>query len=823
MIRNYFKVAWRNIIRNKVNSFINIVGLAIGMACVILILFYVQDESKYDQFFKQADRIYQVNLENTENGRVDVTGNTGPAVGPAMVSEFPEIESYVRIYRPGDKMVSYEQDNKADNYFTEKRIMAVDSNFLDVFDYKILEGDPSTCLETPNAVVITQQTARKYFGESPAMGKTLLVGIEKQPFQVTGVLSDVPSQSSFQFDLLLPTAAFPDIKRRSWNWWWLQMATYVKLRENAATDKEGIARIESKFPEMVKKHAFVNGMITYEEFTKKGNKLNYHLLPLTSVHLYAAGMGTSARLTTLGDIKYVRIFTVIALIIITLACVNFMNLSTAQSAKRAKEVGIRKVLGSVKRQLVKQFLAEAMLYSFLSTLVALVLVIVFLDPFNAIAGKSLSINSFFTNYCWLYVLGLSIVTGLLAGSYPAFYLTSFNPVAVLKGMKLFKFSLGSLFIRNGLVVFQFTISTALIIATIVVFKQLEYTRSKDLGFNRENVVIISSTDRLGERHESFREEISRLPFIARAGGSSGIPITENFADYYNPVPTGTNEQVMKEIELPSFMIDYDFIPTLKIQMLKGRNFSRDFSDSASVILNETAARQIGWKDPIGRTLEYPGNSQSFTVIGVAKDFNIGSLHTAVRPFALFHSSSLTYGLGHSFIAARMKPGNLSKQLGQIESKWKTFAPNTPFDYSFLDSELDALYRSEKRMGTVFSIFTILSLFVACLGLFGLAAYTAEKRRKEIGVRKVLGASVHGLVGLLSKDFVKLVILSTVIAFPIAWWSMNKWLEDFAYRIHLEWWVFVLASLVALVIALLTVSFEAVKAAISNPVKSLRTE
>ena len=370
-------------------------------------------------------------------------------------------------------------------------------------------------------------------------------------------------------------------------------------------------------------------------------------------------------------------------------------------------------------------------------------------------GNHLILNLLLTGNIWLFIAGLVVITGLLAGSYPAFYLTSFKPVAVLKGMKLFKSGLGNLFIRNGLVVFQFTISTALIVCTIIVYHQLKYTQNRNLGFNKENVVIISSSERLGSREESFRQEITKLPGIMNATISTGIPADFNFGDNYTPEPADSTEHLDKDIGLSSFMVDYDFVPTLQIEMLKGRNFSKDFSDSASVILNETAVKQIGWKDPIGRTLEYPGNSQSFKVIGVAKDFNIGSLQAMIPPFALFHTSSKTYGVGHSYIMARMKPGNTISNLNELESKWKSFAADAPFDYSFLDSELNALYRSEKRMGSVFIIFTVLSIFVACLGLFGLAAYTTERRIKEIGVRKVLGASVNGLVALLSKDFVKL--------------------------------------------------------------------
>ena len=823
MIRNYFLTAWRNIKRNRVNSIINIVGLAIGMACVILIMFYVQDEFKYDRFLKNADRIFQVNMIGSENGTDFPTGNTGAAIGPTMISEYPEIESYARIYRPGDRMVRYELGNQKENFFTETRVLAVDSTFIVLFGFPMKEGDPKTCLDKPNSLVITEETATKYFGTKTAMGKTLLFEMDRVPFTVTGVLKSIPSQSTFQFDILQPAAAYPVIKQRSWNWQWLQMSTYVKLRDNVPTDKTNIQKIESKFPEMVKKHAFRRQSITYDEFIKKGGKMEYHLMPFTSIHLYAAGMGTTSRLTTLGDIKYIRIFSIIAIIIIVLACVNFMNLTTAQSAKRAKEVGIRKVLGSEKKQLIKQFLAEAILYSLLSAIGALFLVALFLEPFNALAGKSFDLSLLFSGNILLYVLGLILLTGLIAGSYPAFYLSASKPVAVLKGLKLFKSGTGNLSIRNALVVFQFTISTVLIISTIIVFRQLKYTQEKDLGLTKEAVIVVANTNRLGNSEEAFRQELTKLPGVIDASISSSIPTRLNFGDSYIPMPAKGEELLMNEIGLSSFVIDESFIPTLKISITKGRNFSTAFNDSASVILNETAVKRIGWKDPVGKILDYPGNGQTFTVIGVAKDFNNESLRTAVEPFAFFYKTSNTYNLGKTYVSVRVEPGNVTEKLSQIESKWKSFTPNTPFDFNFLDAAFEALYRSEQRMGKIVGVFTIISIFVACLGLFGLAAFTAELRTKEIGVRKVLGASVQGLVTLLSKDFVKLVLLSAIIAFPIAWWAMNEWLKDFVYRIEIGWWEFVVAGIIALSIALFTVSFQAIKAALANPVKSLRTE
>jgi putative ABC transport system permease protein len=824
MFKNYFKTSWRNMLRNKTNSIINISGLAIAIACVITIVMYVQDELSYDKFFANADHIFQVNGSGTDNGVEYTTGNTAPKVGPTLQNMYPEIESYVRIYRPGDVLVRYEDNNRAPDFYTEKQVLAVDSNFLQVFNYNFLQGNPATCLQKPNSVVITEATAKKYFGSSNPIGKILLFDVDKKPFIVTAVLKNIPSNSSFQFDMLAPIAAYGEVKKRSWNWFWLQVNTYVKLKDNVGVDEASVAKLESKFPLMVKEHIFNNDYgQSYDEFVKKGGRISFSLMPFTTIHLHAAPMQVPARLTTLSDIKYIYIFSAIALFIIILACVNFMNLSTAQSATRAKEVGIRKVMGSVRTQLIKQFLTEAMLYSFLSTIIALVLVALLLTPFNDVSEKSLVFSSIFTTNTWLFVLGLCLITGMLAGLYPAIYLTKFNPVEVLKGTKLFKNNISNLLIRDGLVVFQFTISIALIVCTIIVFQQLKYTQDKDLGLNKENVVVIANTKRLGNVEETFRQQVTKLSGVIDASASTGIPTNGNFEDTYDPEETETNKPLIKEMDISSFMVDEDFIPTLKMQMLQGRNFSKTFNDSASVILNETAVKQIGWKDPVGKYLAYPGNDQRFKVIGVVKDFNFSSLRDLVQPFALFNATSKTYYTKSSFISVLLQPGNIDKYMSDIEDKWKSFAPDIPFDYSFMDEEFDALYRSEHRMGAVFGVFTCLSIFVACLGLFGLSIFTAERRRKEISVRKVLGASVQGIVQMLSKDFIKLVAIAFVFAAPFAWWAMNEWLQSFAYRINISWWVFALTGLGAMFIALTTVSFRAIKAAIANPVKSLRTE
>lgn len=824
MFSNYFKIAWRNIQRNKINSFINIAGLAIGMTCVILIVMYVQDELSYDKFIKKADRIYEVNVNGNLGGQEFLAGTTPPPTGAALVNAFPEIETYTRIFMPGSEVVRYNAGN-SEKYFTENDIYAVDSNFLQVFNYRLKEGDVASCLQKINSVVITEDQAKKYFGNENAVGKTLLFDDVRTPFTVTGVLYNLPSQSSLKFNMLASVSSYGVVKHFSWSWIWLQMMTFVKLKDAVPNDAASIQKLESKFPAMVKVQAasaFERIGQPFDEFEKKGGKWDLHLQPLTSIHLHSAGV--SSRLTTLSDIKYVYIFSAIALFITILACVNFMNLSTAQATKRAKEVGIRKVAGSVKSQLIKQFLTEAMLYSFISDAIAVVLVALLLPLFNQVSGKSLLFNLFFLKDIWILVLCLCIITGLLAGSYPAFYLTSFNPVNVLKGSGTFKGSSKNIFIRNGLVIFQFAVSTILIICTIVVFQQLKYTQNKDLGLNKDNTIIISNANRLGNSEETFRQQLSALPNVISASISTSIPAQNVFTDRYIPQPDGVDKQLAKDVMLSSFMVDEYFVPTLKMKVLKGRNFSKDFSDSASVIVTEETVKEVGWKNPVGKFINYPGGDDTkFQVIGVVKDFNVSSLRDAVTPFALFHSSSKTYDIGTSYIIARVKPGNLQSTINSFEKKWKSFTADTPFDYSFLDKQFEALYGSEMRMGAVFGIFTFLSIFVACLGLFGLSIFTAERRKKEIGVRKVLGASVQTIVGLLSKGFLKLVVIAAIIAFPVAWWAMHKWLESFAYRINISWWIFLVAGFVALLIALLTVSFQAIRAAVANPVKSLRTE
>lgn len=826
MIKNYLRIAWRNIFRNKITSTINVSGLSIGIACVILIALFVQDERKFDRFFSNANRIYQVNLDGIMGGQANYVSNTPPAIGPALKQSFPEITACTRFFVMGREVISIETGSQEQKHFTENNFLAVDSNFLEVFDYPFIEGNAGTCFKKPHSIVLTEKTAIKYFGNTKVIGKNLVLDEYKEPFEITAILKDIPEQSTIRFDLLIPTSACPPVKRFSWSWVWLQMNTYVLLDKKVANNKEAIKQLEAKFPAMVKVQAasaFKRIGQPIDEFLKKGGKWDFHLQPLLDVHLYSGGI-SSPFLTTLGDIKYVYIFSVIAIVIMILACVNFMNLSTAQSSQRAKEVGIRKVLGSERKQLIRQFLTEALLYSFISTLIALALAALMMPLFNSVAGKALTFSSLFTSGTWVMILLIMIITGLLAGSYPAFYLTAFNPVTVLKAGKLTN-SISNLFIRNGLVVFQFIVSVALIICTTIVFQQLRYTQKMDMGLDKDNIIIFPNTEKLASGSEEIlRQQMLQLSGVSFASIASSVPTKNIFGDIYIPEVNESKENLVKDIALNSFVVDESFVPALNIQIIKGRNFSKEFNDSTSVIVNETTVNQIGWKEPLGKFITYPGNNnQRFQVIAVVKDFNVESIHSPVAPFALFHSSSKTYRVNTSFILAKVNGNHIANAIDQMELKWKNLAPGIPFEYSFLDKNFEALYRSDQKLGTVFGIFTCLSILVACLGLLGLSIYTAERRFKEIGIRKVLGATISGIVTMLSKEFLRLVIIGAVIAFPLAWWAMNKWLQDFAFRIDMEWWMFTGAGILALLIALITVSFQAIKSAISNPVKSLRTE
>lgn len=822
MFRNYIKIAARNIFRHKASSLINIVGLAIGLTSVILIALFINDELQYDKFFEDANHIYRVNVEGKMGENEFYAGYTPPPAGATLVDNFPEIERYTRIFKPGVNVLQSSEDKR--QQFNEDNIFAVDGNFLEVLNYPLAKGDPRTCLTEANSIVITPQIAQKYFGEADPMGHILLYGQDKSPMKVTGVLQDLDNlPASVKFDILMPVENFEVVKYFNWSWVWLNMVTYVKVSEKAAGNPQLVRLLESQFPEMLRMQAadaFKRIGQPYEEFLEKGNKWDFHLQPLADIHLHSGDIVSS--ISEQSNIKNLYIFGIIALFIIVLACVNFMNLATAQSARRTKEIGIRKVLGSARSQLIRQFLTEAALFTFIATVLAVLLTVLFLPVFNELSGKTISFQALLVPEIYLLIIGLSLITAILAGIYPAFYLTSFAPVNILKGGSNRNFK--SRFIRNELVVFQFIIAIALIISTIVVYTQLNYANSRDLGYDRENLLILSNTDKLNAGEEAFRQEIAGLPQIKSTTISSNIFTKSAFGDFYVPETNEVGKNNAQDLALSSYLVDDHFIETLDLKLKKGRGFESRFNDSLSVVINETAARQIGWENPLGQRIKYPGGQQeSYTVVGVLKDFNVQSLHTPIEPFALFSKSSQSYTSSTSYITVKLNLGNPQQTIKAIEAKWQEFTADVPFEYSFLDEDLAAAYVSDQRLAKLFGIFTSLAIFVACLGLFGLVAFTAQQRTKEIGIRKVVGAGVTDIVRLLSIDFIKLVCIAIIIASPLAWYGMSRWLQDFAYRIDITWWMFALAGSFALVIALVTVSCQAIKAAVANPVKSLRTE
>lgn len=824
MFKNYFKIAFRNALRYKSNSIINITGLAIGLTCVILIALFVSDELSYDRFFKDANQVYRVNINGKMGDGEFFAANTPPPTGKTLVDNFPEIESYTRIYIPGADVIEYKSGNDKKS-FNESNVYAVDSNFLEVLSYPMQKGDPKTCLTETNSVVVTNSLAKKYFGNVDPIGKILFYGKERKPLTVTGVLHDMTDLSaSVKFDLLVPVKNFENVTRFNWSWVWLQMATYVKLSEKAATNPEIVSHLESQFPAMVKVHAanaFNRIGQPYDEFLKNGNKWDFHLQPLADIHLHSGDI--ESVISEQNDIKNLYIFGIIAFFIIVLACVNFVNLATAQASKRSKEIGIRKVLGSYRIQLIKQFLAEAVFYTLISTILAVLLVWLLLPLFNQISGKNLPFQSIFKDGVWLFILCLSILTALLAGIYPALYLTSIKPVNILKGSSgVSKNNNG--FIRNGLVVFQFTIAIIMIIATSIVYLQLRYTQNRDLGYDKENLVVLQNTEKLEGSEETFRQELESLSEVKSAAISSGMLTKGNFGDFYVPETINTDETIAKDISLQSYLVDEYFISTLDLKLKDGRGFNKQFNDSLSVVINEAAAKQIGWKNPIGSMIRYPGGRmESYKVVGVLKDFNLESLHSHIEPFALFSNKSKSYDTGISYITIKLKAKNTKDILEVIQKKWENYQPNVPFKYSFLDDDLNAAYISDQRQASLFGIFSFLTIFIACMGLLGLIAFTAQQKTKEIGIRKVLGASIGEIIRLLAIEFVKVILIALLIASPVAWYFMSKWLQDFVYKIEIPLWVFALSGVLALGIAMLTMGFQALKAAKSNPVNSLRSE
>jgi len=803
MIKNYLKIALRNIVKHKGFSFINIVGLAIGVACSILILLFVTHELSYDKFHEKADRIYRIAVRaSVGDTKINQTYSSSMTF-KKLLEDFPEIEKGVKFLNAGRVTVTLDE-----RVFYESRFFAVDSTFYDIFTIPLRQGNPKTVLTDPNTMVVSINTAMKYFGDDDAIGKVLRVdfpyNVPGIDFEIKGVSENVPDNSHFHYDFLVSSASFPTLINNP-GWSANNFISYVVLKKG--TSKEGF---EEKLKEFTRKYM---GGERYDEWVAKGNFWEYFLQPITKIHLNS---DLNGEFEANGNETYVYIFSVISIIILLIACINFMNLSTAKSSLRAKEVGLRKVVGSSRIKLMRQFLSESVLLSFISLALGIGIVEILLPGYRSLIGRQLDIH-YFDNFIVIpSLLALGLIVGIVSGSYPSFFLSSFKPITVLRGNT--GTSRGSSWLRNILVVFQFTISIFLIIGTLVVYQQLKFFQNKKLGFEKEQVLVVRNPGALGNNRTPFKETLRKHSSIINVSGSNTLP-----GRSFSNIGFGA-EGVDQSFTLNLCVCDYDFLKTLKMELMQGRFFSKDFgTDSHAAVLNEKAVELLAWDDPIGKKINnWSRNRGDFTVIGVIKDYHYESLHQEIRPMALFLSGGY-YKNVESYISVHLNTENISETVKYIEDTWKNLAHYMPFEYSFLDEDYDNLYVNEKQTRKLFTIFSFLAIFIACLGLFGLASFSADQKTKEIGIRKILGASVPGIVQILNKSFVKWVLIANLIAWPAAFYVMNRWLQNFAYRIELSWWMFILAAVTALLIALITVSFQTVKAALKNPVDSLRYE
>ncbi len=807
MFKNYLKIAFRNLWKNKGYSAINIFGLAVGLATCLLILIFVADELSYDQFNKKANRIYRVDGDLQFGGTHFILAVAPDPLGATMKKDFPQVEQYVRFRDNGGFRVKKGNENVQEN-----KVIYTDSTLFDVFTLPVVAGDPKTALIDPNSIVITQKVAEKYFNTTDVVGKTLTIN-DTTNYKITAVIKSIPTQSHFNFDFFVPLSSSEESRKN--NWLSNNFNTYVVLREGvhaAAIEKQFAAFINKYVGEQAKQ---LLGM-SMSEFEKAGNFDRLSLMPLTKIHLHSDKV---AELGINENIQYVYIFSAIALVILLIACVNFMNLSTARSSNRAKEVGVRKVLGSRKKEIITQFLSESVLISFISLILALAIAKLLLPYFNQVSGKQIELGLFSKPWLLPSLILLMLIVGLLAGSYPSFYLSSFQPVTVLKGSLASGFKGSKL--RSSLVVFQFAISIILMVGTVVIYSQLNFIQNKKIGYNRDHVLVVKHTYPLGDHAKTFRNELLNVKGVENVTVTGWLPTGDYRSE--SPLYPDVSLDQKSAVSMQTWYVDENYIPTLNIQLAQGRNFSAQMpADSSSVIINEAAAKLLGFSNPLNKKLYSLTSlknktSKAYEVIGVIKDFNFNSLRQVVTPMVLF------LGTDEGSVAIRFKSTGISSLIASVQTKWKNINPNQPFEYSFMDEDFANTYQKEQRVGKIAISFSILAILIACLGLFGLVTYAAEQRTKEIGIRKVLGASVSNIVNLLSSDFLKLVVIAMLIAFPLAWWGMNKWLQDFAYRIHIDWKVFLVAGICAIVIALATVSFQAIKAAVANPVKSLRTE
>lgn len=807
MFKNYIKIAFRHFWKHKGFSLINVAGLAVGVACCLMIVLYVTDELSFDKHHEKADRIYRVGIDGFINNTVFQGVVSSSPMAQTLVREYPEVETATRLRRFGYPVFRYE-----DKVFSEENIYWVDQEFFNVFTVEFVQGDMNTALSKPLSIVLTESMARKYFGDENPVGKSLNAD-RRRDYQVTAVVEDPPRNAHFHYDFLASISTYED--SRSPVWISNNYHTYFVLREDADSKA-----LEAKLSELVTKYVAPQIQaavgISIEEFFQSGGKWGYFIQPLTDIHLRSH---YEFELEPNGDIAYVYIFSLIAIGILLIAGINFVNLATARSVNRAREVAIRKTVGSRRTQLIRQFLAETIIMSFAAVVIALVIVQFALPAFNSITGKELTVPYFQNAATIPSLFGVVLLIGILAGAYPAVFLASFDPAVVLKSETVGKTRKSTL--RNVLVIFQFTVSIVLIVGTIIVSRQLDYIQNKNLGFNKDQIVVVEKTDDLGNQIQTFRQELLNNPRIINASNTSGL-FGQSIGNSAFQVAGETGEETHL---LCTYYTDSHFVNSYEIEMAAGRYFEEGRqADQEAVVLNETAVKEMGLEDPVGKTIDSfgprEGELEPLTIIGVMKDFHFESLHFQIRSLIIRR-----YGPdgGGRYVSVRLRPEGIRETLGFIEDTWKRFAGSQAFEYEFFDDHFESIYQSEERTRRIFMAFSLLAIIIASLGLLGLAAFITEQRTKEIGIRKVLGATEPRIIFLLSKEFTKWVILSNLIAWPAAYYFMNRWVQRFAYQPGISVWPFLLASAMVLVIALMTISYQTFKAARAHPVELIRYE
>lgn len=789
MIRNYFKIAFRNLIKNKTFSAINVMGLALGMACSLMIMLWIRDELAVDTFHANKDQLYRIYMREYFSGKVQgVIWTPGP-LADELKKSVPEIEMATpyswtssQTFSVGDK-IQKQQTNTAN------------ADFFKMFSFKLLQGTPEGALNDRNGLAISRSMAEVFFGSpEAAMGKPIRFDGRKD-LVVTAVFENIDAKSTLKFDCLRNWDSYVEENTWATDWGSTDPLTFFKIRKDADP-----AKVSAKITHLL------------DKFNRDQGKPYRTQLAMQPFHEYYLNSTIKNAQMDGGRIEYVRLFSFVAVFILLIACINFMNLATARSSKRAKEVGVRKVVGAMRSMLVRQFMGEAILVTLLSVALALIIVTLLLPSFNNLTGKQLALPLSHPTF-WAIIAGLMLLTGLVAGSYPALFLSSLNPVRILKGR--LKLDSSSIWLRQGLVVFQFGLSIILIVGMIIIYRQVDYVKTTHLGFDRDNLVYFPVEGELAKKFAVLKEELTQVPSIRNVTHMTESPASNTFG---TEGITWAGSDPNDRVRFTPIGVGYDFVKTMNLKMADGRDFSKAFpTDSSNVLINENAAKVIGFKDPVGKTLDW--NSSKIKILGVIKDYHFQSLHHAIRPMVVYLRAREPEGS----VVIRIEAGKTAQALTEIEKICKKLNPKVPFTYSFTDQEYARQYQSEQVVGQLSGYFAFLAIFISCLGLFGLATFTAEQRTKEIGVRKVLGASVAGIVALLSRDFLKLVALAMVIASPLAWYLMQQWLQDFAYKIEIEWWMFVLAGFAAVLIAIVTVSFQSFKAALSDPVKSLRNE